>query len=88
MPVVVNNGSSIKILYPREYYDPWADPKVLVRMAYQSMMWYIVRILYTRESYDSWTNLECPIGTVCQSTTNVVVDVAASFCCHMLMMMF
>ena len=56
MPVVVSSGSSVRILYPRESYDSWADPKVTVRK-------------------------------VCQSTTNVVVDTLASFCCHMLMML-
>jgi hypothetical protein len=28
---VVNSGSSIRILYPREYYDSWEDPEVSVR---------------------------------------------------------
>jgi hypothetical protein len=28
MPVVVSSGSSIRILYPRESYDSWEDPKV------------------------------------------------------------
>jgi hypothetical protein len=26
MPAVVNSGSPIRILYPRESYDSWADP--------------------------------------------------------------
>jgi hypothetical protein len=39
------------------------------------------------ESYDSWIDLEGPVMMVCQSTTNVVVDTHASFCCHMLMML-
>jgi hypothetical protein len=56
MPVVVSSGSSVRILYPRESYDSWAD-------------------------------LEGPVRTVCQSTTNVVVDAPASFCRHMLMML-
>jgi hypothetical protein len=40
---------------------------------------WIIRILYPRESYDSWADPEGPIRTVCQSTTNVVVDAPASF---------
>jgi hypothetical protein len=48
----------------------------------------LVRILYHRESYDSWENPKGPIRTVCQSTINVVVDAPASFCCHILMLMF
>ena len=56
MPTMVSSGSSVRILYPRESYDYWANP-------------------------------EGPIRTVCQSTTNVVVDAPASFCCHMLMML-
>jgi hypothetical protein len=51
-------------------------------------MLYLVRILYPRESYDSWDDPEGLVRTVCQSTTNVVVDEPISFCCHMLMMMF
>ena len=47
-----------------------------------------VRILYPRESYDSWEDIEGPVRTVCQSTTDVVVDATASFCCHILMLMF
>jgi hypothetical protein len=31
MPVVVSSGSSVRILYPRESYDSWADPEGLVR---------------------------------------------------------
>jgi hypothetical protein len=31
MPVVVSSGSSVRILYPRESYDSWADPKGPVR---------------------------------------------------------
>jgi hypothetical protein len=51
MPIVVISGSSVRILYPRESYDSWADP-------------------------------EGPVRTVFQSTTNVVVDALALFCCH------
>jgi hypothetical protein len=36
MPAVVSSGSSIKILYPRESYDSWADPEGLVRTVCQS----------------------------------------------------
>jgi hypothetical protein len=25
MPTVVSSGSSVKILYPREFFDSWAD---------------------------------------------------------------
>jgi hypothetical protein len=32
MLVVVSSGSSIRILYPRESYDSWVDPKGPVRM--------------------------------------------------------
>jgi hypothetical protein len=39
MPVVVSSGSSIRILYPREYFDSWADLEGPVRMVYQSTMW-------------------------------------------------
>jgi hypothetical protein len=47
-----------------------------------------IRILYPRESYDSWVDLEGLVRKVCQSTTYVVVDAPASFCCHILMLMF
>jgi hypothetical protein len=36
MPDVVSSGSSDRILYPREYYNSWVDPKGPVRMVYQS----------------------------------------------------
>jgi hypothetical protein len=36
MPIVVSSGRSSRILYPRESYDSWADPKDLVRMICQS----------------------------------------------------
>jgi hypothetical protein len=88
MPVVVNSGRSVMILYPRESYDSWADLKGPIRTVYQSTTWYFDRILYPRESYDSWADLEGPVRTVCQSTTNVVVDTLASLCCHMLMVLF
>jgi hypothetical protein len=39
MSVVVSSGSSVTILYPRESYDSWADPKGLVRMVCQSTTW-------------------------------------------------
>jgi hypothetical protein len=39
MPVVVNSGSSVRILYPRESYDFWTDLKGPVRMLCQSTMW-------------------------------------------------
>jgi hypothetical protein len=87
MPAVVSNGRSVRILYPGEYYDSWADPKGLVRTMCQINTWYLVRILYPREYSDSWVDLEGPIRTVCQSTTNVV-DAPTSFYCHMLMMLF
>jgi hypothetical protein len=41
-----------------------------------------VKILYPRESYDSWENVEGSVKTVYQSTTYIVVDAPASFCCH------
>jgi hypothetical protein len=87
MLAMVSSGSSVRILYPKESYDSCAHPEGPVRMACQNTMWYLFRILYPRESYDSWTDLEGPVRTVYQSTTNVFVDVPASFCCHMLMMM-
>jgi hypothetical protein len=31
MPAVVNRGRSVRISYPRESYDSWADPEDLVR---------------------------------------------------------
>jgi hypothetical protein len=31
IPVVVNSGSSVRILYPRESYDSWVNPEGLVR---------------------------------------------------------
>jgi hypothetical protein len=39
MPVVVSSGSSIRILYPREYFDSWEDPEGLVRTVCQSTTW-------------------------------------------------
>jgi hypothetical protein len=36
MPAVVSSGSSVRILYPRESYDSWADPKGPIRMVCQS----------------------------------------------------
>jgi hypothetical protein len=36
MPVVVNSGSSVRILYPKESYDSWEDPKGPVRTVCQS----------------------------------------------------
>jgi hypothetical protein len=36
MPAVVNGGSSVRILYPRESYDSWADLEGLVRTVCQS----------------------------------------------------
>jgi hypothetical protein len=41
-----------------------------------------VRILYPMESYDSWENPKGMVRTICQSTTNVVVDISVSLCCH------
>jgi hypothetical protein len=35
MPVVVSSGSSIRILYPREYFDSWANPEGPVRTVCQ-----------------------------------------------------
>ena len=87
MPALVSSGSSVKILYPRESYDSWADPEGLVRMVYQSTMWYLVRILYPRKYYDSWAYIEGPVRTVYQNTTNIVVDAPTSFYCHTLMLM-
>jgi hypothetical protein len=39
MPVVVNSGSSVRILYPREYYDSWSDLEGPIRMVYYSAIW-------------------------------------------------
>jgi hypothetical protein len=39
MTVVVSSGSSIRILYPRESFDSWADPEGQVRTVFQSTMW-------------------------------------------------
>jgi hypothetical protein len=39
MPVVVSSGSSVRILYPRESVDSWADPEGLVRTVCQSITW-------------------------------------------------
>jgi hypothetical protein len=39
MPTVVSSGSFIRILYPKESYDSWADPEGLVRMICQSTTW-------------------------------------------------
>jgi hypothetical protein len=82
MPDVVNSGSSVRILYPRESYDSLADLEGLVRMFCQSTTWYLVRILYPRESYDSWVDTKGPVMTVCQSTIDVVVDAPSSLCFH------
>jgi hypothetical protein len=86
--VVVSSGISVRIIYPRESFDSWADPEGLVRTVCQSTTWWLVRILYPREYYDSWADPEGSVRTVCQSTTNVVVDTLAFFCFHMLMMLF
>jgi hypothetical protein len=88
MPTVVSGGSYVRILYPREYYDSWVDPEGLVRMVCQSTMRDLVHILYPREFYDSWEDPKGLERMVCPSTTNVVFDAHASFCCHMLMMLF
>jgi hypothetical protein len=65
MPTVVSSGSSIRILYPREYFDSWADLEGPVRMVCQSTMWYLVKILYPRESYDSWEDTKDLVRMVC-----------------------
>jgi hypothetical protein len=39
IPAVVNIGSSVKILYPRESYDSWADPEGPVKIVSQSTTW-------------------------------------------------
>jgi hypothetical protein len=67
MLAMVNSGSSVRILYPRESFDFWADPEDLVRTVCQSTSF--VRILYPRESYDSWVDPEVVVRMVCQSTT-------------------
>jgi hypothetical protein len=36
MPVVVNSGNSIRILYPRECFYSWADPNGPVRTVCKS----------------------------------------------------
>jgi hypothetical protein len=42
MPAVVNSGSSVRILYPRESYDSWEDPEDPVRTIYQSTTYVVV----------------------------------------------
>ena len=54
MPIVVSISSFIRILYPRESFDSWADPEGPVRTVCQSTRGSSVRILYPRESYGSW----------------------------------
>jgi hypothetical protein len=39
MQVVVSSGSSVRILYPRETFDSWADLEGLVRTVCQSATW-------------------------------------------------
>jgi hypothetical protein len=39
MPTMVNSGNSVRILYPRESVDSWADPEGSVRTACQSTTW-------------------------------------------------
>jgi hypothetical protein len=39
MLVVVSSGSSIRILYHREFFDSWADPEGLTRTVCQSTTW-------------------------------------------------
>jgi hypothetical protein len=39
MPAVVSSGSSVRILYPRESFDSWADPEGPVRTVCQSTTW-------------------------------------------------
>jgi hypothetical protein len=39
MPFVVSSGSSISILYPREYYDSWEDLEGPGRTVCQSTTW-------------------------------------------------
>jgi hypothetical protein len=36
MPIVVSSGGFVRILYTRESFDSWADPKGPVRMVCQS----------------------------------------------------
>jgi hypothetical protein len=42
MPTVVSSGSSVRILYPRESYDSWADPKGSIRTVCQSTKIFVV----------------------------------------------
>jgi hypothetical protein len=39
MPVVVSSGISVRILYPREYYDSSAYAEFSIRTVYQSTTW-------------------------------------------------
>jgi hypothetical protein len=39
MLVVVSSGSFVRILYLRESFDSWENPKGPVRMVCQSTMW-------------------------------------------------
>jgi hypothetical protein len=39
MPTLVNSGSSVRILYPKESFDSWADAEGSVRTVCQSTTW-------------------------------------------------
>jgi hypothetical protein len=88
-------GSSVRILYPRgsslsrsrRSGKDGLSKYLCMYMPVVVSSGSSVRILYPRESYDSWADPEGPVRTVCQSTTDVV-DAPASFCCHILMLMF
>ena len=84
-------GSSVRILYPRGLIIPGQISKVRKDGLSEYLCMYMlalvssgssVRILYPSKFYDSWADLEGSVRTVCQSTTDVVVDAPASFCCH------
>jgi hypothetical protein len=47
MPTVVNSGSSVRILYPREYYDSCEYTKGPVRMVCQSTIDVVVDAPYS-----------------------------------------
>jgi hypothetical protein len=78
MEAMVSSARSVRILYPREYYDLLEDPEAPLRTVCHSTTWYLVRILYCRESYDSWENIKGLIRTV---------DAPVSFWCHKLLTM-
>jgi hypothetical protein len=83
MTTMVSSGSFVRILYPRESYDSWADHEGLVRMVCQVPHGSLLGFYIIGNLMIPWTDPEGPVRIVSQSTTNVVVDAPTSFCCHM-----